>query len=369
MFRFLKKKIRFGHNEPLTRKQWLIRFGSAITVLILGAAATVAALRYRPDEQVTIDQQTSDVSAQPAVITTTKPITTVASPLDGTQVTPEVAVHRPLGIMIENHPDARPQFGLSQASIVYEAVTEGGITRFLAIFGSEGGSKIGPVRSARPYYLGWVLEYDAGYGHVGGSSLALQNIKEFHLNDLDQFAVGSLAYRRELTANKALEHTMFTDTAKLRQVAENKFGNDITPLAIKFKTPLTREHRGASQAITIDFSSPSYKVTWNFDPETNHYLRSQAGGFHKDAATGETIVADTIIVQAVKRTSVDSMTTVGSGQAQVFMDGKRIEATWKKSSLASTTIFSDSTGAEIARNPGHTWIEIVDPVMNVKVSE
>lgn len=362
-------KITQKSDPQLTRKQFLIRVVVGLGIFGLAAAGLVAAFRYSQKNESITNQSEATTTANPEITETKTAPPTVTSPLDGTQVSTEVADRRPLGIMIENHPDARPQFGLSLASVVYEAATEGGITRFLAIFGTHGGAKIGPVRSARPYYLGWALEWDAGYAHVGGSSLALAKIKELKVHDLDQFALGSRAYRREPRAGIATEHTMFTDTSKLWTIAEEKFGSDVNRPTIKFKKPLDRQYRGTSQSISISFSTPLYNPTWTFDPETNTYLRSQGGSFHKDAATGQTIAASNLIIQRVRRISTETMETVGNGEAIVFMDGKRIEATWNKSSINAPTIFKDVTGAEIARNPGLTWIEIVDPSMPVTVNE
>lgn len=372
--RRLERQHAKKHEAELTPEQKKFRLFKrtllSVIAIALLSVGTVAAVRYRDEGSFTVDTPGTETSSTPEVTSTETVDTRVASPLDGTLVSPEVAARRPLAIMIENHPEARPQWGLSSASIVYEAVTEGGITRFMAVFGGGGGAKIGPVRSARPYYLGWALEYDAGYGHVGGSSVALAKIKELHVNDLDQFSVGAKAYRREPHDGVALEHTMYTDTDKLWTVANDKFGSEIDRPTIKFKEPFAREHRAASQKVSVNFSSAQYNTTWNFDPETNRYLRSMAGSLHKDSATGSTIAADTLIVQKVRRLSVDAMETVGSGNADVFMDGKRIEATWKKTSNTAPTVFYDATGAEISRNPGLTWISIIDPnTMSMTVSE
>ena len=79
-------------------------------------------------------------------------------------------------VMIDNHSWARPPFGLSQASLVYETIVESPITRFLAIFvDNENIKQIGPVRSARPFYVDWVKEFNIPYLHVGGSNEALDN--------------------------------------------------------------------------------------------------------------------------------------------------------------------------------------------------
>jgi hypothetical protein len=125
-------------------------------------------------------------SKQPARVAAPKP-TTVASPLSGVQVSPDLAKRPVTGIMIENSPDARPQSGLQDAGVVYEAIAEGGITRFLALFQDSRPQYIGPVRSLRPYYIDFGWPYQAAIAHVGGSPDALTQIRSGSYRDLDQF--------------------------------------------------------------------------------------------------------------------------------------------------------------------------------------
>jgi hypothetical protein len=300
----------------------------------------------------------------------------VANPLDGTEVDPEAAKRYPLAIMVENHSAARPQSGLGQASIVYEAITEGGITRFMAVFGPNGASKVGPVRSARTYYIDWLSEFDAFYVHVGGNMDALDKIKADGVLDLDQFGLGDLAYWREPEAGKAIEHTMYASTDKLYTQAKKKgWPQTANFQALEFKNEDKEASASLSQNITIDFSSPSYKVDWAFDPENNSYLRTQAGIKHLDKTTGDQLEAKNIIIQEIERwqvtTSINeegwAMRTIGSGKAKVFMEGQMIEATWTKSNRDSRTLFHNTNGKEIEFIPGAFWIEITPPDVFDKV--
>jgi len=136
--------------------------------------------------------------------------TVVRSALNGQMISPDQAAQRPVAIMIENHPDARPQAGLAGAPLVYETEAEGGITRFMAVYdGSTGDITAGPVRSARTYFVDYVEELEALYGHVGGNIDALQQIAANRILDLDQSRVGAAAYWRETSRRVATEHTMF----------------------------------------------------------------------------------------------------------------------------------------------------------------
>lgn len=300
------------------------------------------------------------------------------SPLDGTMVSLEDANRHPLGVMVENHTDSRPQSGLTQASIVYEAIAEGGITRFLAVFGPKGASVVGPVRSARTYYVDWIREINGYYAHVGGNYDALALIKKIAILDLDQFANPS-AYWRDKTKKVSSEHTMYTDTAKLYGIAADKkytTTNAFTPYAFKTEPDLATIVP-TIQTVSINFGNASYNVVYHYDKTNNSYLRDLAGKPHLDAANNQQISAKNIVLQTVNRRSTVTainesgyiMDTVGTGAATVFQDGAKIDATWKKDNENSRTrFFNKATGAEIQFNPGQTWIEVISPELTFVAS-
>src|SRR3990167_2200104 len=160
---------------------------------------------------------------------------TESCPLDGSMHTKQAKdaweLRRPLAVMIENHTEARPQSGLSSANIVYEAVAEGGITRFMALFYCNlSDVQVGPVRSARTYYLDWLSEYDALYAHVGGANTpgpadALGQIIKYGVKDLNQFSIGFPVFWRDyqrLDHPVATEHTMYSTTQKLWEVGAKR---------------------------------------------------------------------------------------------------------------------------------------------------
>lgn len=293
-----------------------------------------------------------------------------ASMLDGVEYPKDDANRHPIAIMIENHPEARPQVGLNKASVVYETEAEGGITRFMAIFGPEDADMVGPVRSARTYFVDWAYEYDAFYAHCGGSADGLALIDQIGIKDLNQFNVGTAAYWRE-AENKATEHTLYTDTNKLRDVAKSNGWNVSTSdyEAYKFKKDAEESQRPTSQIITVPFSGSLYSVVWKYNKADNNYLREMADIAHNDRITDEQLTAKNIVVQEVPRTLITNsggkqvwqLDTIGEGNALVFLDGKKIEGTWKKSSQGNRTKFYDPSGNEIEFNPGTTWIEVVPP--------
>ena len=298
----------------------------------------------------------------------------VANKLDATAVSAESASRHPLAVIVENHPDARPQYGLNKASIVYEAITEGGITRFLAIFGPNEAEKVGPIRSARTYFIDWLSEYNAYFAHVGGNLDALEQIKSDRIYDLDQFGLGAPTYWRSPRPGIAIEHTMFSDTKLLYKAAGNRdYPSDNSFTSLKFRNPAKPDpsSQQTSQQITIDFSDTSYKVVWAYDVNTNSYLRSEGGSPHLDGATGQQLSAKNVIIQEVSRQDAPTaigeqgwaMQTTGTGNAKIFIEGKKIDGTWKKPSRTDRTKFYDAGGNEIKFIPGAFWYEITPPTI------
>lgn len=289
------------------------------------------------------------------------------SPLNGEMTTKGKAQRKPIGIMVENHPDARPQSGLDKAEIVYEMITEGGITRFLALYAANDVSEIGPIRSARVPFVNFAREYNACYAHVGGSGDALSLIDRTKgFCDLNQFFLGKYFWRDK---SRYAPHNVYTTTDKLRSAAASKkypLSSDYESWG--FKDDENNGNRGEAQNITIDFSSISYKVGYTYDKESNFYLRKQGGVIHKDKKTKEQLKAKTVIIQKVSSLRDGEYTLIkhtSTGSATIYMDGKIINGTWKKFAENQRTKFYNESNQEIAFNRGPIWIEIASLGVNV----
>lgn len=348
-------------TDQKKRKAKIVR----ITLIVIGALVLGFALFMLYKYYFSAKSSTAKPAPKPKISDEK-----VANNLDGVKVDADKANRHPVAIMIENHPDARPQSGLDKAAIIYEAITEGGITRFMAVYGPYDAAKIGPVRSARTYYIDWLSEFNAYYAHVGGNLDALDKIKQDKVLDLDQFAVGIKAYWRIPQAGKAIEHTMYTSLDKLYQVAQDKHftsSNDYTPL--KFGAAIDIAKRSFGQNVTINFSAPQYKVLWTYDGPTNTYLRNMGGKAHSDAITGEQLKVSNVVVMQMNRWQAPTiineqgwaMQTIGSDKVMIFSQGVETDGTWKKVDRTSRTVFYDSTGKEITFVPGKFWIEVVPP--------
>ena len=290
-------------------------------------------------------------------------------PVSGEPVAPALMSRPLLAVIIENFPDARPQWGLSLTSRVYEAITEGGITRYLAVFGPNyDADRIGPVRSVRTQFLDYVLELDAPVAHVGGNSDALDVIHTLQIKDLDEFHYAA-AYRRIFKPHLALEHTMYTSIQALRAVAGQRATGDEADGHAPWKEDVPFESRPAAQDATIDFSFPEYRVVWRYRRDGNDYQRVLAGSPDIDAATGVPVTARSIAIAVVPRVhgrtriGEDTWTfsTVGSGRAWIVQDGAVTEGQWQKRWRTDRLRFYDGTGHEVPVNRGRQWVEIIPP--------
>lgn len=283
------------------------------------------------------------------------------SQLDGLPVVSSSLIIPPVVVvMIDNHSDARPQFGLSSASVVYEAPVEGDLTRLLAIFERDRVVlKVGPVRSARSYYLDWQAEYGIPlYLHCGGSPEALSRIKAENIFAANEFYWGRYYWRDN---NSIAPHNLFTNSenwqklwADYDKVGERNwsgwaFGNEISTST-------------SAGSFVVDYGM-GYKVEWRFDSALSKYLRYLREVKQSDA-NGDDILFDNIVVQYVSTKIVDDygrkeIQSVGSGLVRVFRDGRVITGGWKKNNIGERTRFFNEAGEEIKLKPGKTWLQIV----------
>ncbi|MEK7513662.1 MAG: DUF3048 domain-containing protein [Patescibacteria group bacterium] len=323
---------------------------------------------------------------------------TEACPLNGAKFTKVERTiwetRRPLAVMIENHLEARSQSGLADADVIYETIAEGGITRFMALFYCRAAayeSILGPVRSARTYFLDWASEYNEPlYAHVGGANTpgpanALGQINDYgwgSANDLNQFSIGYPTFWRDyerLGRTVATEHTMYSTTEKLWAVGLSRDYTNVDPdnkewakgfIPWKFsKEEADLAGRGDIQAINYTFwEDPNYAVSWQYDKTNNVYKRSNAGQPHLDLNINEQLSVKTVVVQlAVEKRANDGYEgnlhllygTTGKGQALIFSNGQAIKGTWAKAKRLSRTIFYDEQGKEIQFNPGRIWISVL----------
>ncbi len=284
-------------------------------------------------------------------------------PLTGLSVEEEIkpAVY---AVVIENFADARPQDGVQGAFMVYEAPVEGNITRWLALFSAdEEIDEIGPVRSARPYFVDWAQEWDALFAHVGGSPESLDLIEDRGVHDLNEFFWTSSFWR---SRRRSAPHNVYTETDRLE-----KAWDEIVNAEPRYESRIFKEATNEPEVseITIGYLAPTYEVTWLYDASEGEYKRSH-GKRKSEMRGGEQIVTQNIAVMITDIAVIDNegrrrILTLGRGDAIVYQDGKKILGYWTKDEFDSPTTFFDMEGNRIEWIPGTTWVEVIDPVTSV----
>ncbi|MCK4744546.1 DUF3048 domain-containing protein [Candidatus Parcubacteria bacterium] len=283
--------------------------------------------------------------------------------IDGVLVAEDSPNFYSVAITIDNNGGAKPQVGLEKANLVIEAPVEGGITRFLAIFADgENIDKIGPVRSARPYFLDWAKEFNALYCHVGGSPESLKLIKQGAILDLDQYYKSRYYWR---SSKRPRPHNVFTSSELLNKALENYSLTEHNFSSLTFKDDIELEKRGEPpNNIIINFAAANFNsVMWKYVREDNEYSRFHNKKPHL-TADGNVIKAKNLIIQKTKIRSIDAedrkkIETIGSGEAIIFLDGKIISGMWEKQSRKDRTKFYDQDGEDMRFNRGKTWIEVI----------
>jgi len=347
-----KKKKKFNLRWPKNKKEWAL---TILLILILALGSYFVYMKYIKKEPIKLPVHTKSNK--------------VPSNLSGLMVDPTVNKRPVIGVMIENSQDARPQSGLYDASVVFEAIAEGGITRFLALFQDTQPEDIGPIRSARPYYAQWLLGFDASYAHVGGSPAALRDIKNWQVRDLDQFANGN-SYRRVNT--KAAPHNVYSSYANLSALADSKGWGTSSFTSLERKKPSPAK---VPTAKNIDFtiSSAIFNVNYVYDAKSNSYKRSEGGQPHNDALANKQI-NPSVVIALIMPYSLESdrihssYETLGTGQAYIFQDGKVAIGSWTKENNQDQFTFKDDNDQPIKLNPGKTWFTALGENSRVKYS-
>ncbi len=296
---------------------------------------------------------------------------------------------------------ARPQAGLDQAGVIFEAIAEAGITRFAAIYQNPTAAVIGPIRSLRLYYLQWDTPFDCTIVHAGGADDALAAVRNGGYKDLTE----NYTYMYRSKTGNRLWNNLFTNATKLaefttdkgyttsnvkgfaRFTPENAEKNRIDNTAAE-KLVITEPAKGDTSAlapITTEISFrfgnvPTYNVKYSYDTETNSYKRSYGNGnphniyscpsealgnaSPENSCTLTQMSPKVVIAMIVNERKAsdnyhEDITTLGTGTAYVFQNGIAIKGTWTKNTVADQIIFKDESGNEISLVPGQTFISAI----------
>jgi len=288
--------------------------------------------------------------------------------VDGKWVKPEIASSGLTAVVVDNHVDARPASSLSRANLVYEIEAEGGITRYLAVYNQDSQIKeVGPIRSARPYFLDLARELKALFVHVGGSPAALARLaKPDAVTNMNQFYQGDYFWR---DSSRERPHNVFTQSSLIRAYKRDIGADNGLPASWKYKKDQPDKERPKDpDPITVGYTFEGHKVKWLYNHAENNYLRYLDGDLHKDKQ-GNTIKAKNVVVQTVEGEVLDKklrlrLDMTGQGKAVVCRDGTCRKAGWQKKDKDSRTRYYEN-GQEVAFNAGTTWVEVVRPHIQV----
>jgi len=305
----------------------------------------------------------------------------VPAPLTGRLVAPEVARRRVVAVMVDDLRAARPQSGFTDASVVWQAPAEGGIPRYMLLFQEGDPPEVGPVRSARDYYVAWAAEWGAVYVHVGGSPGALQLLRAQGRGQLvwnaDEFRWGGRYLWR--TKARRSPHNVYTDGEHLRGLQKAlKAPDPKTPPAPawRFAPELPLQRRPVGGRIQVVY--PANVVTYAYDRAANTYLRSVTGEKAQvDAGTGTRVAPTNVVVMlmvfaplkdgtAKKRLEADY---VGSGPAWIATNGRTIKGSWRKKAIDEPTLFFDAAGEPVTFTIGQTFVQVLPKGSKVSIAD
>ena len=303
----------------------------------------------------------------------------VPAPLTGRLVRPDIAARYPIAVMIDDHPDARPQSGFADAAVVWHAPAEGGIPRYMLIFQDRSAPSIGPVRSARQYYIAWAAEWDALYAHVGGSPQAMDTLRRQGNGQLvynaDEFRWGGVYFHR--TKDRFAPHNVYTSGKELRALAQRLGAKDgprepvwrFAPDA----SPVLRP-KGGRISVAYRFNA----ITYRYDRESNAYLRSVTGEKQQvDRGTDKPVAPKNVVIMIMSFAPLNDGSNksrleadyVGRGTAWIATNGTTIKGTWRKTSMTGPTRFFDADGKPVTLTIGQTFIQVMPKGSKVTVKD
>ena len=301
--------------------------------------------------------------------------------LTGLEISDSVLNGRPVSVMVDNQPAARPQSGLISADVVFEVVDEGGVTRFVSIFSSSQPDLVGPVRSMRPYYAEIAAGFDSIYVFWGTAPYFYIYVENLGLDYLSPLGDGTGA--SSITANfadpgsgkgadairdttRVAPHNAYVGIPRMLEIAQEQgYALEGGQSPFHFKEDAPESGRGDISDIALNFSQQTFKVDFKYDSATNKYMRYVAGQPNTDRESGEQISVNNVVVLItdIKNSGDEAghmiVRTTQSGDAYYFFDGNVIEGTWSRTSPLEPFQFRDKDGKNILVNRGQSWVAMI----------
>ena len=281
---------------------------------------------------------------------------------------PELEGNRPIAVSVNNNSAGLPQKGISEADIIYEIETEGGITRLMAVYSDVSGiNYIGSVRSLRNQFLEAVLPLDAMIVHIGGSNPALSALSTYGYATLNGYYAPDVEQDSSRTAYYASEHTWMTNEELIQKgidYFDMRTTTDDTDSAFNFSDSASLDG-GTCTKLNFSFSS-SYDGEFTYDETTGLYTASQHGKERYDANTGDTLTFKNVFILSAAKTGFYSGTVspifdYSQGGTGWYISGGKYETfTWTKPTYSDNFTFYGADGKELEVNPGNSYVGIIN---------
>ena len=279
------------------------------------------------------------------------------NPLLGTPlVDPAVATRPAMVVKIDNHPSARPQAGINQADIIFEENVEK-LTRYAAVFHSEGSDPVGPIRSGRFQDINLVGSLNKPlFVWSGGNRQVSSAIGKSDLVDLSYLKVNK---EGGFTRNDGYRapHNLFAETTKLWTLAP--VGSSAPSTQFAYRTVSDANASTSKEALGLKVSMDGVKVQWDWDPAAKEWVKTQDGTIVVDPADVALSVPNVIVLEVEYTNTYSPISkTLGSGKAYVFTNGVVYEGTWSRTDRLKPFELKDSAGGVIKLTPGQTFVEV-----------
>lgn len=364
----------------MTKRKMIGTIGALMAAAVLFAGcgkkeAETQAPETEPATKMTVEQTETETETEPET-EVTLPEGKAISYLTGEVVDQELNERRPVAVMINNVPDALPQYGIGQADILYEAVVEAELTRQMAVFQNiTPVEKIGPIRSCRDYYLDFAHDDNAIYTHFGWSTIAEWRIKNEGIKTINlMFGSNNDTYYRD--KDRVAPHNVFSLGEMLNKAIKNFGIDDSMPEDYKkrlnFYINDTEPSEGEkADSVKISLSS---ECELKYDKENKIYEKYEFGDKQVDALTDEVLTFKNIIIQFAGYTVVSdqghkNIDLANTGKGMYITDGKAIDITWeKKDYYTDHTRYYTSDGQELKLNPGKSYIAVIPTDYTVTLS-
>lgn len=321
--------------------------------------------------------------------TTTQPQTTptvIEQETKTVRVIDETSNQRPIAVMLDNNIGNIPHAGLMNSYLNYEIIVEGGLTRIMALYKDSNVQLIGPIRSARHYFLDYALESDAIYIHYGWSPQAEKDIQKLGVDNINgmtdktpfnrdtklQSPHNVFSIKKNIDSYLSTKgYSLTSNNWQLLKYSADPIYLNGTSSEITSAGTTSNADAQAANKISIIYSNTENR-TYSYDSGSEYYLRSTNGAAHMDRMSNEQLHYKNIIIEKVENKTIDNegrqeLTTCGTGSGFYITNGYARPITWSKASRNGKTRYTYSDGTEVVVNDGNTFIQIVPTTSNITI--